>query len=143
MKKINFKEVAMRVGGISAGAVAANAIYKIMPTNMKPALKSAIILGAGALLPELAGGGKTSKIIESVGDGMVAFGALGLAKAQFNLDLNISGIESTTVVEYAPAEVVETSELAEAVAGIEAIANAINDTEDIAYAGEEDDDDQD
>ena len=135
LKKLDFKAIAMRVGGVGAGAIAANAAYKVLPANMKPALKAGIILAAGAIMPELAGGDKNAGIVKNVGDGMIAFGALALAKAQFNLDLNISGIEdiaSPQVIEYAPAEVLDTVELADAVNGIAEIADAIADINDIA-----------
>jgi hypothetical protein len=140
LKKIDFKSIVMRVGGIGAGAIAANAVSKILPPNMKPNLKAAIILGAGAIIPEFAGGGKKAGIVRAVCDGMIAFGALALAKAQFSLDLNISGfegLENRQVVEYAPAEVVNKVELAEAVNGIAEIADALAGSDDVASPDED------
>ena len=138
LKNIDFKAIAMRVGGVGAGAVAANAAYKILPTNMTARTKAFIVLAAGALLPAISGKGKSAGILQSVGDGMVAFGALALAKSTFSLDLNISGVEGTQYVEYAPAEVLDTVELAEAVNGIADIADALDSEENLAGPEDED-----
>lgn len=132
--KVDYKAIAMRVGGVGAGAIAANAAYKILPANMGAKIKAVIVLGVGVALPILAGGGKQSKLIESVGDGMIAFGSLALAKEQFNLNLNISGLEEyppMPTLQYTPVELVETAELAEAVASIEDIANDLSKDSDV------------
>jgi len=145
MKKIDFKGIAMRVGGVAAGAVAANAVYKVFPETMKPNMKAFIVIAAGALLPTLAGGGKNGAIIENVGDGMIAFGALSFAKAQFNLNLNIGDIGEIADIGYTPSaripeEILSAAELADAIQGISDVADNLLDEEELAnVAGDEDD----
>lgn len=146
MKKIDFKNIAMRVGGVAAGAVAANAAYKVLPESMKPNIKGLLVMAVGAILPTLAGGGKNNAIIENVGDGMIAFGALSFAKAQFNLALNIGEIGEVGEIGYSrseyieiPAEVVKAAELADAIQGISDVADSLIDDDELAnVAGDED-----
>lgn len=69
--KVDFKEIGMRVVGISAGAIGAGFLAKVAP-NMNPKIKSAAIIVAGAALPMLS---PKTKLVEYVGDGMIAQGA--------------------------------------------------------------------
>lgn len=135
MKNIDFKAILMKVGGTGAGAIGANAVYKIMPSTMRPLFKGGILIVAGAVLPKL---GKKMAILEDIGAGMMAFGVLAVAKGQFNLNLNLAEIAevaspvASQEVRYIPEEVMNTVELAEAINGIQEIAESLSGDEDVA-----------
>ncbi|MFZ4741662.1 MAG: hypothetical protein ACOYLE_10915 [Bacteroidales bacterium] len=76
MKKFDFKKIGMKVVGLGAGAVAANAGVKFLPATMDNKIVSAIQIGVGVILPEVIG--QKSELLESVGNGMIAVGAANL-----------------------------------------------------------------
>lgn len=82
-------QVVQKVAGIAGGAVVAN-LAKKQFTSLSPKIASAIIIAAGVMVPRFARG---SALISSVGDGMLAVGAIGLLQS-FNV---ISGIPGQLV----------------------------------------------
>jgi hypothetical protein len=84
--------VVQKVAGIAGGAVVAN-LAKKQFTTLSPKITSAIIIGAGVIVPRFARG---NALISSVGDGMLAVGAIGLLQS-FNV---ISGVPGMTRTPY-------------------------------------------
>ncbi|MEI6694557.1 MAG: hypothetical protein WCO13_00705 [Bacteroidota bacterium] len=76
MKKFDIKKIGLNVAGLGAGAVAANAAVKFLPATMDNKIVSAIQIVAGAVIPEMLG--KKSELITSVGNGIIAVGAMNL-----------------------------------------------------------------
>ena len=70
-RKVDFKAIALRVAGVSAGAVGAGFLAKVAP-NLNPKIKAGGIVAVGAALPIFM---KGNKFIEHIGDGMIAQGA--------------------------------------------------------------------
>jgi hypothetical protein len=95
MAKLNFKKITDRVvakaPGLIVGSMAANIVAtqsgRLLGGKGGAMAVPAIQIAVGALLPGLVGGGKKGQFIESVGDGIMAQGAVQLAKA-----LNLPGI---------------------------------------------------
>lgn len=69
-KKFNFKELPVKVGGITAGVAGGKLIKKMMP-NANPLIPAGIALVGGAVIPSFVKG----EIFESVGNGLMAQGA--------------------------------------------------------------------
>lgn len=69
-KKFNVADVAMKIAGVGAGAVAAKAINKPLG-NLNPNIKGLLKLVAGAALPMVS----KSEFVGNVGNGMIAVGA--------------------------------------------------------------------
>lgn len=99
MAKINFKkvvdQVVQKAPGLVAGSIASNYIAtgvdKMLGGKATPAITAGITVAAGALLPGLLGStGKKGQFMQSVADGIMAQGALKLAKA-----FNLPGIAGT------------------------------------------------
>lgn len=99
MAKFNFKkvvdQVVQKAPGLVVGAVAsnyiANGIDKAMAGRATPTITAGLTVVAGAILPGVMGStDKKGQFMQSVADGIMAQGALKLAKA-FNLP-GISGI---------------------------------------------------
>lgn len=86
-KKFDLKKTGMKIVGIGAGAVAANALTKVLPASMDSKIVSGIQIAAGAFIPEVIG--KKSELIENVGNGMIAVGAMNLVG---DLTSTVSGI---------------------------------------------------
>lgn len=101
MKKIDFKEIAVRTAGLGAGSVAAGLVVKHLPVlskdneKMDAILKSVVLVAGGALAPQFVGGGK-NKLFNHVGDGMIASGARSLVGTLMP-SLGIAGIEERYV----------------------------------------------
>ena len=72
-----------KIGGVAAGAIAAQFVSKALPDTMNDKIKAAIPLAAGIFLPRVMKG----TLGESLGAGMVAAGAINLAKS-----FNIGGV---------------------------------------------------
>lgn len=96
MAKLNFKKVADQViskaPGLVVGSVASNyiatGIDKMLGGKATPTITAGLTVVAGAVLPGfLGGGGKKGQFMQSVADGIMAQGAVKLAKA-----LNLPGI---------------------------------------------------
>jgi len=93
MAKINFKkvvdQVVQKAPGLVVGAVASNyigsGIDKVLAGKATPPITAGLTVVAGAVLPGVLGStGKKGQFLQSVADGIMAQGALKLAKA-FNL----------------------------------------------------------
>lgn len=69
-KKFNFKELPVKIGGITAGVAGGKLIKKMMP-NANPLIPAGLALVGGAALPSFVKG----EIFESVGNGLMAQGA--------------------------------------------------------------------
>jgi hypothetical protein len=69
--KFNIKEIAVKVGGVSAGAVVGKFANKLVP-NMNPKIRGFAKIAIGAALPTLT---PKSKIMDHVGSGIIAVGA--------------------------------------------------------------------
>ncbi|HMO32323.1 MAG TPA: hypothetical protein PKE63_02905 [Lacibacter sp.] len=96
MAKINFQKIISRAidkaPGLVVGSMASNFVAtqatKMSNGKATPMMVAGLQIVAGAVLPALVGGGKKQgQFVESVGDGMMAQGAVQLAKA-----LNLPGI---------------------------------------------------
>lgn len=95
MAKLNFqkitKHIVDKVPGLAVGAVGANLlatqVSKMSNGKATPMVVAGAQIVAGAFLPGLLGNSKKDVFFSSVGDGMMAQGAVQLAKA-----LNIPGI---------------------------------------------------
>lgn len=100
MAKINFQKVVDQViqkaPGLVVGSVASNyiatGIDKMLGGKATPTITAGLTLAAGAFLPSLVGGGGKGKgqFMQSLADGIMAQGAVKLAKA-----LNLPGISGT------------------------------------------------
>lgn len=77
------------IGSIASNYVA-NGIDKVLGGKATPTITAGLTVVAGAVLPGLLGGGKKGQFMESVSDGIMAQGAVKLAKA-----LNLPGIAGT------------------------------------------------
>lgn len=77
-KKIDFAKIAMNTVGVSAGAVAGEIASSKLAPNLNPTYKGLGQMGLGVALPVLVPG---MEILESVGNGMIAGGALTLAQS--------------------------------------------------------------
>ncbi|RTL56242.1 MAG: hypothetical protein EKK37_17365 [Sphingobacteriales bacterium] len=99
MAKLNFSKVASTVmkkaPGLMAGAVASNfvatQINKMSGGKATPMVTAGGVIIAGALIPGLLGSSKKDDFFHSASEGMMAQGAVMLAKA-----LNIPGMSGTT-----------------------------------------------
>lgn len=69
-KKFNFKELPVKVGGITAGVAGGKLIKKMMP-NANPLIPAGLALVGGAVIPSFVKG----ELFESVGNGLMAQGA--------------------------------------------------------------------
>jgi hypothetical protein len=93
MKKINVKDLAIKAAGVGAGAYAAQKLNSIQfVKDQKPALRGAVKMAIGALLPAFLAKGKKAAIIEGVGNGMIAVGALEVASAFDDKMPSLAGI---------------------------------------------------
>lgn len=82
MKKLNVKAAVMNIAATGGGAVAAASLNKIaIVGSQKPAIRGAIKIALGAFGPQLLGKGKKAALLEGIGSGMIAVGALELANA--------------------------------------------------------------
>ena len=99
MAKINFKkvvdQVVQKAPGLVAGSIASNyiatGIDKMLGGKATPAITAGLTVVAGALLPGIMGStGKKGQFLQSVADGIMAQGAVKLAKG-----LNLPGISGT------------------------------------------------
>lgn len=70
-------DLLQKVGGVAAGAIAAQFVAKALPDTMNEKIKAAIPLAAGIFLPKVMKG----TLGESLGAGMVAAGAIKLAQS--------------------------------------------------------------
>lgn len=75
-KKFDFKKIGLKVAGVTAGAVAANALTKVLPASIDSKMTSAVQIAAGAILPDLLG--KRNELLENIGNGMIAVGGMNL-----------------------------------------------------------------
>ena len=105
MAKFDLKGIAMKAAGAGAGAYAAVKLNKVaFVAKQKPAIRGLIKVALGAFLPKLAKG-KAGGIMDNVGNGLMAVGALEAA-GQFDASLpQLAGIgefptlgESNTIV---------------------------------------------
>lgn len=78
MPKINFKNVAIRVGGNAAGAVAFAAADKMLP-SVDPLYKAIGGLVFGALAPVVAKS-KPGSVVEEIGNGLIAASSISLTR---------------------------------------------------------------
>jgi hypothetical protein len=91
MKKLNIKGIGLKVAGTGAGAYAAVKLDKIsFVANLSPMVRGLIKVAIGALLPSIAKQ-KPGSILEHVGTGMIAVGALQLA-TKFDSTIALAGI---------------------------------------------------
>lgn len=98
MAKLNFEKIVKRVidkaPGLVIGSVASNflatQVTKMSNGKAAPMVVAGAQIVAGALVPAFLGSGKKAGFMEAVADGMMAQGAVQLAKA-----LNIPGIGDT------------------------------------------------
>lgn len=101
MKKINTKMIVARVGGNTAGTVAAGAVNKALSkTNasgqpmLNDEMRAAVLIAAGIFLPGILSK-KNDLFLDSVGEGMTSYGAGILARKY--LSNVISGTDDDTV----------------------------------------------
>jgi hypothetical protein len=66
--------VVMEVVGLTAGAIAARQVDKLLP-NLNPTIRNAAKIAVGVVLPTFV----KSPVVKSIGNGMVAAGGAGLA----------------------------------------------------------------
>lgn len=66
--------VVMDVVGLTAGAIAARQVDKLLP-NLNPTIRNAAKIAVGVLLPNFV----KTPVVKSIGNGMVAAGGAGLA----------------------------------------------------------------
>ena len=78
ISKLNLKNVAVRVAGVGAGAVASNFIGLKFGSSLNPKMLGAGKVVIGGVLPLLM---PKQQILNHVGDGFIADGALTLAKS--------------------------------------------------------------
>lgn len=81
MKKIDIKGIAIKAASVGAGGYAAVKVNKVEAlAKMKPAMRGALKMAIGALLPTLMKG-KKMDMLAGVGDGFIAIGAVECAAA--------------------------------------------------------------
>lgn len=99
MAKINFKkvvdQVVQKAPGLVAGSIASNyiatGINKVLGGKATPTITAGLTVVAGALLPGIMGStGKKGQFMQSVADGIMAQGAMSLAR-----ELKLPGITGT------------------------------------------------
>lgn len=78
MKKFDFKKIGTKTVGLAGGGVAAGMLLKHLPQmsenpKTEAIIKSAILIGAGAFIPEMIG--KKNELVGYAGDGIIATGA--------------------------------------------------------------------
>jgi hypothetical protein len=73
--KIKIVDIAVKAGGVSAGAVLAKFADKLVP-NLNPAIRGAAKIAIGAVVPAFM---PKQKFVEHMGNGMIAVGAVELA----------------------------------------------------------------
>lgn len=73
---MDFKLLASRVGGVSAGVVAGGLAYKYMPESLDPKTKAIALIALGAAIPLAM---DKSEILENIGDGIMGKGVAELA----------------------------------------------------------------
>ncbi len=88
-KKINFTQIAMQVGGTAAGAVGTEIALNAVAPTMSPMMKGLIQIGAGGAAIAFDGG---NTLVEGIGHGSIAAGALNLARNFNLLGGGVSGI---------------------------------------------------
>jgi hypothetical protein len=105
-KKLDFKKIAMKTAGLGVGGIGAGFLVGKLPETLDAKIKNLVLIGAGTMLPTVA---PKQELVGHVGDGMVAVGAMGLAK-EFIPALNgISGIGNTD--EYVAGEATTISDI--------------------------------
>ena len=71
--KIDFKKIAMKVTGITAGTYASSMLFKTVDdTTIKPGMKGMLLVVLGAVLPELVS--TKNDLVDGIGSGMIAYG---------------------------------------------------------------------
>ena len=97
MKKFDFKKIGMNAAGVSTGAVGGQMLNKIgFVGNLKPVIRGALKIVAGAVLPELA---PKNQFIGDVGNGVIAAGAIDAFSGMTNNTAPVEGIEGDQFVE--------------------------------------------
>lgn len=79
MAKFDFKKAGMKILGIGAGAVGGEVLSAKLLPKMDPALRGGLKIAAGAFGPTFMKG-KGSDLVSNIGDGLIASGAIELAK---------------------------------------------------------------
>ena len=86
-KKFDIKSAGLKAAGLGSGAIVGTVLNKPL-SKLDPKIRSAAKIAVGAFAPTFA---PKSKFVEHVGDGMIAVGAVELAKALIP-GLPVSGI---------------------------------------------------
>lgn len=89
--KLKIGEIAVKAGGVSAGAVLGTFANKFL-VNINPKLRGFGKIVAGAVIPALISKGGKQNIADAVGSGVIASGAIDLAN-DFGLTSSVSGVE--------------------------------------------------
>lgn len=92
---------------VIAGAVAGKMVDKVIPESIDPKISAAGKIGLGLFLPNFVKDGKTKALLQGVGSGMIAVGALDLATSlgvisgvndDDMLAVSLEGIEDLPVI---------------------------------------------
>lgn len=109
MKKIDLKGAVIKVAATGGGAVAAASLNKVdFVQQQQPLIRGAIKVALGAFGPQFLGkSGKMGNIINALGDGMIAVGAIELANASIFKDkpVSVSGVLPTVTTDMYPVQV--------------------------------------
>lgn len=106
-KKLDFKKIAMKTAGLGVGGVGAGILASKLPDTLDAKIKNLVLIGAGTMLPTFM---PKQELVGHVGDGMVAVGAMNLAKEFMpNLIQGVSGIG--TANEYVAGEAMTISDI--------------------------------
>lgn len=91
--KLNLKKTITRTAGVGAGAVGSRFIGNQYAKTMNPVFKGLIHVGVGAFGPSLMKG----DLIEHIGDGFIAEGALRMAESKMPAKFGVAGISDDSV----------------------------------------------
>lgn len=97
MKKVNIKASVTRAAGVAAGAVGGAYLNKVaFVGNLSAPIRGGIKIALGAIALPMIAKGKAGAMVENVGDGLIAVGALELANGTIfkNNPVALSGMDS-------------------------------------------------
>jgi hypothetical protein len=106
-KKLDFKKIAMKTAGLGVGGIGAGILASKLPDTLDAKIKNLVLIGAGTMLPTFV---PKQELVGHVGDGMIAVGAMNLAKEFMpNLIQGVSGIGNSD--EYVAGEATSISDI--------------------------------
>lgn len=129
--KFKIKDMAVRAGGVTGGAVLAKLVNRVTG-NMNPKLRAGIKIAAGAVIPEFM---PKNKIVEHVGSGVMAVGA---AELLDELMPAVSGADDVMAGAIGAPVVIDEDYEAEVSGNDDVMSGDFDDEDEVAGADDED-----